>query len=83
MAQQSITAGTAVQMTLAPGTPITIAGTAICFGYTAAGANAFATAPSLAIGNNIWPGIFINFGTLTLWVGVFAASGTATINYPS
>jgi len=30
-----------------------------------------------------WPGIFINFGTETFWVGVAAASGNATISYPS
>jgi len=165
MAQITLVAGTPQQITLAPGTPITIAGNAVAFGFTSAGANAYTTAPQLgggyltmvtpAGGNPVsavayqnvtnqpysvtvanvggvsaisvngvsvgvaagtyivpafgfisitwtvtqptftwaatqaqvtdtsWPGIFINFGTEAFWVGVAAASGNATISYPS
>ena len=83
MAQITITNGAAQQIQLAPGTPITIGTNPISFGITAAGANAYATAPQMAVGNTTWPGIFINYGTEGFWVGVAAASGNATINYPS
>jgi hypothetical protein len=83
VAQITLVAGTPQQILLAPGTPITIGSNPIALGLTSAGANAYATAPQMAAGNTTWPGIYINYGTESYWVGVAAATGNATISYPS
>ena len=90
MANTTLTANTAVPVTLAPGTPVSFTGDGthailIYMGFSAAGANGgvlIATTPSSATPVSwAWPGIFINFGVTTLYL--YSAAYTSTITFPS
>jgi hypothetical protein len=91
MATLALTAS-AQSMALEPGTPVYFTNTngsaaTVSVGFTAAGA---ASSPPVVValtattGTAIWtwPGIFINYGTLVLWMLASVATGV-TLFYPT
>jgi hypothetical protein len=90
MATQVLTAGTPLAISLPSGTPVSFTGngtnaTQVLMGFTSAGASSgvlVATTNTSAVPVSwTWPGIFINYGSLAIYL--VAVSFNVTLTYPS